>query len=250
MSIVDKLATIANNTPEICANLFKSNTVSGSTVTVGDVRPIEHRLGVKVSSKNLLDLIKCKALSTNNYGFATEILEDDVIRIYGTFKPENMPSASWNFIQTLQTDISGKGYKIKAFIISGMENFKQMYGLRTENEKAIAIQCSVTQGTYYDMRFKLMVSVDTPAEYTTYISDFSDVNISRYGKNILSGLSLFGNTSDYLIEPIYLKKGDKFTFSFDGTYEQWRLMFFGTDINGTPFEKMDNFLSNCALYQF
>lgn len=55
MPIAERLLTIANNTPEICRKLFKKKTVSGSSIFIDDVSPIEHELNVKLLSDDITD---------------------------------------------------------------------------------------------------------------------------------------------------------------------------------------------------
>ena len=84
--------------------------------------------------------------------------------------------------------------------------------------------------------------VSTPVisgEGYLYADDVSPVEhsincvISR--KNLLSAMSLFPTVTNNAI-PIHFKAGQKYTISFTTTYTAWRLMFFGTDKNGTPFD--------------
>lgn len=187
-------------------------------------------------SKNLLDFSKCTPYSIASYGITTELENDNTVHAYGT--TDTTGANFFNILTTSQTELCGKGYIITAFPVSGAEGLKRIYGLRTENEKNIAIQYDLTEGVYYDIRFKVMVSAETPIKYEPYGS--IGIGVSRYGKNVLSRLAIWRYSGDdYSIEPIYLKKGDTITFSFEGTYDNWRLMFFGTDANGTPFEQGD-----------
>lgn len=54
-------------------------------------------------------------------------------------------------------------------------------------------------------------------------------------KNLLSAMSLYPTVTNNAI-PIHFKAGQKYTISFKTTYTAWRLMFFGTDKNGTAFD--------------
>ena len=54
-------------------------------------------------------------------------------------------------------------------------------------------------------------------------------------KNLLSAMSLYPTVTNNAV-PIHFKAGQQYTISFKTTYTAWRLMFFGTDKNGTAFD--------------
>lgn len=79
------------------------------------------------------------------------------------------------------------------------------------------------------------------------ITDFSGISVSRHGKNLLSVMGIWGTVINNA-QPIYMKKGETYTFSMESDYTAWRLMFFGTDINRTPFERSEDNGNNDDYY--
>lgn len=61
------------------------------------------------------------------------------------------------------------------------------------------------------------------------------VEINLSSKNLLSTLTKWGQTRVNNAEPIYFKQGQTYTFTHNGDYTAERLMFFGTEMDGTPF---------------
>ena len=72
---------------------------------------------------------------------------------------------------------------------------------------------------------------------------------AKKGKNLLSAFSKFPSAIAYNAEPIHMVAGQKYTFSFKGQYTAWRLMFRGTQMDGSDFpigsaaETQDDFIS-------
>lgn len=62
-----------------------------------------------------------------------------------------------------------------------------------------------------------------------------EMGVKVRGKNLLSAMSLFPTITNNAV-PIHFKAGQQYTISFTTTYTAWRLMFLGTDKNGTPFD--------------
>lgn len=72
----------------------------------------------------------------------------------------------------------------------------------------------------------------TSTSYEPYQQGPKSINIK---KNLLSVMSLYPTVTNNAI-PIYFKAGQTYTLSMTSTYEQYRIMLFGTDINGTAFD--------------
>lgn len=208
------------------------NTVSGSVLAVHDVSSVEHSLDVRVKSKNLINPEAIKQLYTKTTNFD----------IYSKTKPLLLSSGTYTF-SYLGTDIVHQldiwNVDTSEKIITLYNKSTYMFTLTQNTNIYISLYNSVGF-TEYTKEFYQLEEGSTATEYTPYVADLSGVEVSRYGKNLLSRLAIWKySTDDYSIEPIYLKKGDMITFSFEGTYDKWRLMFFGTDENGTPFEQGD-----------
>lgn len=118
--------------------------------------------------KNLLDYAQLTAGLTA-YGLTSEKIGDNVIRVSGTASTTGK-YLSFGVCDSAQTSLQGKGFTIFAIPISGSENLKSVYGLRTLGERTIAIIADLVEENNYDMRFKLMITADnsTPTAYAPY----------------------------------------------------------------------------------
>lgn len=143
--------------------------------------------------KNLLDIRKCQS-GYKQYNL-TITIEEDVVNIKG-IPNTTMEYASFVIASAPDYRLSGLDYKITAFCAKG--SVKNVYGLRSKNEKEIAVTMPLTTGQTVDVALRLMVSVDVPSEYEPYeniwpISGYDQIKISKYGKNILKGTKTFAD---------------------------------------------------------
>ena len=143
--------------------------------------------------KNLLDIRKCQS-GYKQYNL-TITIEEDVVNIKG-IPNTTMEFAPFVIASAPDYSLSGLDYKITAFCAKG--SVKSVYGLRSKNEKEIAVMMQLTTGKAVDVALRLMVSVDVPSEYEPYenvrpISGYDQIKISKYGKNILKGTKTFAN---------------------------------------------------------
>lgn len=134
---------------------------------------------------NLLDISKCTA-GFKPYGLTTAI-SGDLLTIKGTASTTSA-TASFVAAMTPDTSLSGKGYKVTAFASKGSISYA--YGMRTADEKAIAVMMPITEGTAVDVALRIMVSKDTPTAYAPYenirpISGRDAVSVERCGQNIV-----------------------------------------------------------------
>lgn len=136
---------------------------------------------------NLLDISKC-TVHGGSFGLVNA-LAGDVITIKGTVTSVAPGGTSFfGVLDTPDTSLSGKGYKITAFTSKG--SIKTIYGLRTETETAIAIGMDLVVGQVVDVALRIMVSKDTPTAYAPYenirpISGREAVSVERCGVNLL-----------------------------------------------------------------
>lgn len=136
---------------------------------------------------NLLDISKCTA-DKRSFGLDTAIV-GDVLTIKGTVTSVAPGGTSFFCVlDTPDTSLSGKGYKITAFTSKG--SIKTIYGLRTETETEIAIGMDLVVGQVVDVAMRIMVSKDTPTAYAPYenirpISGREAVSVERCGVNLL-----------------------------------------------------------------
>ena len=108
---------------------------------------------VTTTGAQLLDPSKCTA-GPNAYGL--DITMDGYrVTIKGTSTHVHT-DISFVIVQYADTSLSGKGYKIKAFNAVGTA-IKKIYGLRTTDEKDIAIVIDTSRNTNVNMSFDIMV---------------------------------------------------------------------------------------------
>lgn len=228
------------------ANALKGN-ASGSAILIDDVSPVTHEMGVKVNSKNLIPYPYAETQSTI-YGITVTYGEDGSVIFNGTatsnvyfkvFERMKLPAGKY-YLSGTPTE---GGAKVAFLYFFETDNPNTVYNAYTTN----GVSCSLS-GTEYSGRiyiakgitvenlvFKPQLELGTTATaYTPYV-DLTAVKVSRYGKNLLSEMSLFPTVTNNAV-PIHFKAGQKYTISFKTTYTTWRLMFFGTDKNGTAFD--------------
>lgn len=161
-----------------------------------NVRAITGRDSVQVTrcGKNLLDYAQLTP-GAIGYGLTPEKIGDNVIRVSGT-ATQTGNNLSFVVCDSTQTSLQGKGYTIFAIPISGTENLKSAYGLRTLGESSIAIMADLVEQNSYDMRFQLMITADntTPTAYEPYQGETSTLTLPEtiYGGtvNAVSGAGI------------------------------------------------------------
>ena len=135
---------------------------------------------------NLLDVSKCTTLP-NSFGLHVAI-SGDVVTVGGTATSAISGGVSFlAIISAPDTSLSGKGYKVTAFLTRG--SITTIYGLRTEDEVSIAIGINLVVGQVVDIAMRIMVSEDTPSAYAPYenirpITGMDEVQVTRCGSNM------------------------------------------------------------------
>lgn len=187
-NIIDRLCpeVTANGNPAVLEDIVEGYpmdiTASWDIQQEGEGEPHLEGYG-----KNLLDITKCSTTSSA-YG-VTPSISGDMVVLTGTANG----IGDYSFMAIVKTPdytLSGKGYVVTAFPTKG--TIPQIYGLRTETENAITIRLpTYADGDVVDIRFRIMVSVDTPTEYESYAANIrpfvgrDSVTVNRYGKNLL-----------------------------------------------------------------
>ena len=149
------------------ANAFVGN-VSGDVIAVDDVSPIEHRVGCKVESKNLID-------PSNVYIGGT---------VYDFFQRKRykcVPGKTYTLSNSSKTTINAI-YALRSksgVVASAFNDYKLSFSVEIETDIYLEVPKTVP---LEEWQFEIG-SVATP--YTPYIPDLSAVLVSRYGGNIL-----------------------------------------------------------------
>ena len=117
---------------------------------------------------NLLDPEKCSV--ENAYGLTvTHDQETEIWIISGTPSSQSM-SLGFSFCRYSDYTLSGKGYTVQAFPISGTP-IKNLYGFRTESENAIAIVFDSVVNPTINVSFKLSVAATSQTSWTPYSNE-------------------------------------------------------------------------------
>lgn len=221
--------------------------VSGTAIVVNDVNAVEHNVDVRLRSKNLFDASLIRTESSN--GMSVEYEGDGIFHLHGT-----CATASAIQLDLCQTDILaeiGSYYTISATLIEGSTDrtfycyFSNSNDIPTTvNWRAVGIVpdfvvgdtthiVDITKkafinkywvyiaagavGDVIDCRVRVWLtkgSVGNP--YTPYIGDFSNIEVSRYGKNLFDVPSMvtFKGVLDYR-NTSFLKAGVTYVFYYD-----------------------------------
>lgn len=184
---------------------------------------------VTTTGAQLLDPSKCTA-GQNAYGL--DITMDGYrVTIKGTSTRVHTDT-SFAIMKYADTSLPGKGYKIKAFNAVGTA-IKKIYGLRTTDEKDIAIVIDTSRNTNVNMSFDIMVSeTDATAfepytggkpapspEYPQEIVSREVASVAVTGSNLLPPDDYFETaTNKYFCKNtgLLLRAGVKYVFSCDG----------------------------------
>lgn len=247
MTTAEKLVKIAENEPKVyeagrkegmsfvadnVGNALKGN-VSGETVVLKDVSPIEHNLGVKVERKNLADI----------YGFSTEGIQNVnhgrfSSNAYGTTLSTTDATNSVEVIQTKSPNASNvtsyeNGYfcigthnnlqdgdivtvsfdvEITSNPLNATEGLVMSNGLNAERFELKNGRCSATLAwaNYNDRKYieirnagcsavfsNFQVELGTTATpYTPYIANPEEVKITTKGENMFNVYDITKTTPD------------------------------------------------------
>jgi hypothetical protein len=205
IDVAPKLLTTAQN---IVTQLNKldelKKTVSGTSVSVSDVSHVEHNVGVNLTSKNLLDMSSLIGTSKTANGGTLSVGEDGGITGSGT--PTGGVELPYVFIQnppltTLTFSRSGTfvNFSCVVYVRNGPTNLTSftLGEFSTQKVKTLNLANYPTatnilfnikrnnnntemSGTMY-LQCELG---DAATAYTPFVSDFSAVQVSRYGKNL------------------------------------------------------------------
>lgn len=211
MEFKEQIQRILENVPKVyeagkssinqeVSNALKGS-ASGEAVALKDVSPIEHRLGVKVESKNMLD-------PTNFYtDFGSEVgytlNEDKTLSFSGTasglfqynfFYDSNNPIVCTEdmFVSGCPSGGAFETYCLQAFVIlpNGTETYLTEYGdgmVVSKGSKIKRILAIIRAGANVDgLTFEPMLIKGTKKKpYTPYIADTSGVKLKVQGGNLI-----------------------------------------------------------------
>ena len=125
---------------------------------------------VEVRGVNLLDPGKTTAGAGKPYGLSIA-QSGDTFHLTGIPSDEVTSADEYAFAvaENSQTELRGRGLKITAWATKG--TIRNAWGLRTEDEKALAVSAVLTPGVNTDIEFRFTVSAATPSAYSPYSLD-------------------------------------------------------------------------------
>ena len=190
--------TKANNT---FANALKGK-ASGQYITLDDVSPIEHNLGVKVESQNMIPYPYPYPLSQKTFtrdGITFTVNDDGTILINGTatstLKLQLVQYANPLTLESGSYTVSGVTGKVEGVnmwlrrCINGVEqsSFLTRYTITTTETMQFGIYILIVNGTTVEnllLEPKLQRG-STATGFTPFISNLKDTALMTYGKNFL-----------------------------------------------------------------
>lgn len=134
-----------------------------------NVRPISGRdeVTVNVRGKNLLDPDNVSAV-TGGFGFTVTYEGNNTVHITGQPNISSPGTRSFNVLKVNDDSLSGKGFAISAFNVSGNLTATSAYGLTTPSDYAIAIMAYLDNTVTYDARIQIAISEEELEAYEPY----------------------------------------------------------------------------------
>lgn len=200
MSIADKLLAVAENEQRVFdagklallrSSKYMNATASGAVVAVNDVSPVEHDVGVKVASKNLLDNNTDKLtlqFNHTDYGYyihlpagtytvhAEPLVDSFSEYLYHQALDENGVSVG-NIAANYNCPVVGGKLLVVTFTVN-VDFIYRLYcagnGKNLDHAKAV-----------FNMFNIQLEKGSTATNYTPYVEDLEGITVKRYGKNLL-----------------------------------------------------------------
>lgn len=218
MAISEQLQRIAENQQKVYdagkfailnESEYMNPTVSGSVIAVNDVNAMEHKLGVKVTSKNLMvktpvmkntvdTFANCFFLPKGTYTISMEISNATNWRfIYSLYTTDGELVSETSTNTTHLTASNNMYYHASSSTYRMSSNGTQTeQTITTDDDYYISINFGAGDTTSSSKSSNVQLELgSTATEYTPYITDFSGVEVSRYGKNLFD----IGTKDDYEI---------------------------------------------------
>lgn len=152
-----------------------------------NIRPIKGRDSVTVErcGGNLLNPKENNYNTYTPYGLTINYIGDNKVHLKGTYNLEG-GGGSFVILDSQQKLLAGRNLKITGFTIEGTKQTYRLYGLRTKDETAIAMNAEFAKGDVIDMTVAIVVSKDTPTTYTPYIGQTNTLTLPEtvYGGEV------------------------------------------------------------------
>lgn len=180
-----QLYPVANYPLGVTASWEPTQGGSG-TPSPENIRPINGRDSVTVTrcGENLLNPKENAYKIYTPYGLTIAYIGDNKVHLSGTYKEDG---GSFVILDTQQKLLAGKGLKITGFTVEGTKQKYTLYGLRTKDETAIAMQAQFAKGDVIDMTVAVVVSGSyAPTTYAPYTGQTATLTLPRtiYGGTV------------------------------------------------------------------
>lgn len=186
------------------------------TPSPDNIRPIKGRDSVTVEryGENLLNPKENNYATYTPYGLTINYIGDNKVHLKGTYNLEG-GGGSFVILSTNQKLLAGRNLKITGFTIEGTKQTYRLYGLRTKDETAIAMQAEFAKGDVIDMTVAIVVSKDIPTTYKPYIGQTNTLTLPEtvYGGEV-DAVTGDGNNNTKIIT----LDGNKLKFSQSSIY--------------------------------
>ena len=193
------------------ANALKRS-ASGEIIRVDDVSPVEHDLGIKVRSRNVVDINECISKSNNilvnnedgTYTLTKISEQYRISKIARCFIPANTPY--WIDCEVIETSgkVTRPAVQIK-FADNSVTSPRYGETKYIEEKDIIGIQVyastNANDGDYVIFKnFQIVIGDTAPTEYTPYV-DPTAVTVTRRGKNIAKPSLTSLTVNGYTVKP-------------------------------------------------
>lgn len=134
-----------------------------------NIRPIKGRDSVTVErcGENLLNPELNAYKTFTPYGLTVTYIGDNKVHLKGTYTAEG-GGGYFVILDSNQKLLAARNLKVTGFTIEGGKQTYRLYGLRTKDETAIAMNADFNYGDVIDMTVAIVVSREAPTTYVPY----------------------------------------------------------------------------------
>ena len=177
-----------------------------------NIRPIHGRDSVTVErcGENLLNPKENSNRTYEPYGLTATYIGDNKVHLKGTYNYNQ--NGSFVILDTNQKLLAGRNLKITGFTIEGTKQTYTLYGLRTKDETVIAMIARFPYGTVIDMTVAIVVSKETPTNYTPYIGQTKTLTLPE---------TVYGGTLDVETGVVTVEYGHIASYAGESLPRDW-----------------------------